>query len=137
MVQFTALPPEEMERRRLLSIGVLKERSKDDWQRKYQKRCDTFFWKNGPCCAGCDHWASDAGDIGECTSAPPVSGAQVLKSLGIEWSSYTPPPGQPFTKREHRCGAFQDTFDWSTLDPDYLREIGANTALPPDSRGGK
>lgn len=121
---FTTLPPEEVERRRLLSVVALEERNKDDWQRKYQKRCDTFFWKHGPCCAGCDHWASDQGDIGECTSAPPVSGEQVVKSLGIEWCSHTPPPGQPFTRRDHRCGAFQDTFDWSTLDREYLNEIG-------------
>lgn len=134
MTQFTSLPPEEIERRRLLSIGALKDRDRDAWQRWYQKRCDTFFWKNGPCCAGCDHWASEAGDTGECTSAPPVSGTQVLKSLGIEWSSHIPPPGQPFTSRDHKCGAFQDTFDWSTLDSDYLQAIGCRTeALPPSA----
>jgi len=124
MGQFTTLPPEEIERRRLLSVGVREVQLKDAWLRKYQKRCDAFFWKNGPCCAGCDYWASEAGDIGECTSAPPVSGTQVLKSLGIDWSSYTPPPGQPFTTREHRCGAFQDTFDWSILGSEYLLSIG-------------
>lgn len=125
MAQFSNLSPEEVERRRLLSIGVRKEQSKAHWQRTYQQRCDTFFWSNGPCCAGCDHWASEAGDIGECAAAPPVSGNQVLKSLGIEWSSHIPPPGQPFTTRDHKCGAFQDTFDWTTLPEDYLEAIGA------------
>lgn len=133
MSMFTALPPDEIERRRVLSISAWEDRKKGEWERKYQKRCDMFFWRNGPCCAGCDHWVSEAGDIGECAFAPPVSGTQVLKSLGIDWSSHTPPPGQPFTKRDHRCGAFQDTFDWSTLDGEYLREIGCDR-LPTDSR---
>jgi len=126
MTQFSTLPPDEIERRRLLSIGVREEQERDAWQRGYQKRCDTFFWQNGPCCAGCDHWASEAGDIGECTAAPPVSGVQVIKSLGIDWSSHTPPPGHPFTRRDHRCGAFRDTFDWSTLDGEYLASINRN-----------
>ncbi len=131
MVQFTNLPPEEVERRRMASVVAWEDAKKTQWQRDYQKRCDAFFWKNGPCCAGCDHWSSDAGDIGECMSAPPVSGEQVIRSLGIDWCSHLPPPGQPFTKRDHKCGAFRDTFDWSTLDAGYLHEIGC--CLPGDS----
>lgn len=122
---FTNLTPDEIERRRLASIKVMKERRREDWGSRYQERCDRFYWKHGRCCAGCDHWSSEAGDIGECMSAPPVSGADVIQSLGIDWSSYTPPPGQPFTRREHVCGAFRDDFDWSTLEPDYLKRIGA------------
>lgn len=132
MVKFSRLSDSEIERRRLASVTAYEEQKKTAWQRNYQKRCDTFFWKHGPCCAGCDHWASEMGDIGECMSAPPVSGEQVLRSCGIDWSSHLPPPGQPFTRREHRCGAFQDTFDWSTLDIDYLRAIGFPD-LPPVS----
>ena len=125
MTKFTDMSPDEVERRRLASVEALHERQRTDWERWYQKRCDEFFWRNGPCCAGCDHWSSEAGDIGECNAAPPVSGQNVIKSLGLDWCSYTPPPGQPFTRREHRCGAFQDSFDWSTLDEPYLKEIGA------------
>lgn len=122
---FTKLPPEEVERRRLLSIEGMKERDEAEWQRRYQEMCDKYYWAHGRCCAGCDHWASDAGWIGVCTSAPPVSGLDVLRSLGIEWSTYTPPPGQPFTEKSHVCGAFKDDFDWSTLELEYLKRIGA------------
>lgn len=123
---FSSLPPDEIERRRLASIEAMKERQRDEFERWYQKRCDEFFWRVGRCCAGCDHWSSEAGDVGECCSAPPVSGEQVLKSLGITWSSYIPSPGQPFTMRDHVCGAFEDTFDWSSLGSEYLCSIGAH-----------
>ncbi|OAN56940.1 hypothetical protein A7Q26_17610 [Sphingobium sp. TCM1] len=103
----------------------MEERNRTAFERWYQKRCDEFFWKNGRCCAGCDHWCSEAGDIGECLSAPPVSGEQVLRSLDISWSSHIPPPGQPYTRRDHVCGAFQDTFDWASLGAEYLASIGA------------
>lgn len=135
-MKFTTLSPDEVERRRLASVEAMKERAKTRFERWYQKRCDEFFWQKGRCCAGCDHWSSEAGDVGECLSAPPVSGAQVLLSLGIDWSSYTPPPGQPFTKREHVCGAFQDTFDWATLDEEYLAAIGARLQSGEGERRG-
>lgn len=125
MAKFTNMPPSEVERRRQLSVEAFRELERADWERQYRKRCDEFFWRNGPCCAGCDHWSSEAGDIGECMAAPPVSGADVLKSLGISWCSYLPPPGQPYTPRDHRCGSFQDSFDWSTLGEPYLKSIGA------------
>ena len=124
-MDFSTLPPNEVERRRIASIAAWKKRQDDEWQRWYQARCDKFYWQNGRCCAGCDHWSSDAGDIGICTSAPPVSGMEVMRSLGISWSTYTPPPGRPFTRRDHVCGAFKDDFDWSSLDPEYLKSICA------------
>lgn len=124
-MQFTSLPASEVERRRLASIEAMKERARSEFERWYQERCDTFYWQNGRCCAGCDHWSSDQGDIGMCMSAPPVSGGDVVRSLGIRWSSYTPPPGQPFKTHDHVCGAFKDDFDWSSLDQDYLHRIGA------------
>lgn len=130
-MSFGNLPPDEVERRRLASIEAMSERRRTDFERWYQKRCDEFFWKNGRCCAGCDHWSSEAGDVGECLSAPPVSGVQVLKSMGITRSSHIPPPGQPFTHRDHVCGAFQDTFDWASLGEEYLASIGAPMPLNP------
>lgn len=124
-MKFSDLPPSEVERRRLISVEALEDRKRSEFERWYQKRCDEFFWRNGPCCAGCDHWSSEAGDVGQCMAAAPVSGVDVVKSLGIDWCSYVPPPGQPYTKRDHKCGAFQDTFDWSTLGEVYLKSIGA------------
>lgn len=115
----------EIERRRQASIVALRERQKTEWEARYQERCDRFYWQRGRCCAGCDHWASDAGDFGQCMSAPPVSGQDVLKSLGIDWASYIPPPDHPYTQREHVCGAFKDDFDWSLLPDEYLQRIGA------------
>lgn len=125
MGDFTSLSNAEIERRREMSVDAWDALQRARWDASYQERCDSFYWKHGRCCAGCDHWASSEGDIGECTSAPPVSGEQVLKSLGISWCTYTPPPGQPFTQHDHVCGAFRDDFDWSTLDEVYLRRIGA------------
>lgn len=123
---FTKLPAEEVERRRRLSCEAWTDRQKDDFQRWYQEECDKFYWKHGRCCAGCDHWSSDKGWSGECGAAPPVSGSQVMRSMGIDWSSYTPAPGRPWTSRDHVCGAFKDDFDWSSLDEEYLARIGAS-----------
>lgn len=122
---FTTLTPEEIERRRKVSIEAWKDIRRTDWERRYQERCDAFYWKHGKCCAGCDHWNSEAGDIGECMDASPMSGEQIIKSLGIRFCSYIPAPGQPYTRRDHVCGQFKDEFDWSTLDPEYLKRIGA------------
>lgn len=124
-MKFSNLPPDEIERRRQLSIQAEKDLRRKEFERWYQEHCDKFYWKHGRCCAGCDFWNSEAGNIGECTSAPPISGEQILKSLGIMCSSFVPPPGQPFTRHDHVCGAFQDCFDWSSLDPEYLKRIGA------------
>lgn len=132
--RFTDLPVSEVERRRKMSIEAMRDRQRTEFERRYQERCDSFYWKHGRCCAGCDHWSSEAGDIGECASAPPISGVEVLRSLGIDWCSYTPPPGQPFTRRDHVCGAFQDNFDWPSLGEEYLRKVGA---LTPHSTGGR
>jgi len=131
---FTKLAADEIERRRLLSLEGMKARQEEAFRVKYQEMCDQFYWKHGRCCAGCDHWASSEGYIGECASAPPVSGEQVLRSMGIEWSTLLPPPGQPFTKHDHVCGAFKDDFDWSTLGAEYLARIGA-PASPPQNGG--
>lgn len=117
--------PEELERRRALSIAALKSLEADEWAERYQETCDSIYWKFGPCCAGCDHWSSYAGLSGQCMASPILSGADVMRSLGVTWCSYTPEPGHPYTEAKHRCGLFSDTFDWSTLEADYLRRIGA------------
>ena len=116
----------EIERRRQISISAMKTIEKREWSEKYQAICDKFYWENGPCCAGCDHWESDAGMIGICTSAPIVSGEQVLKSIGITSCTYTPRPGHPYTEASFKCGSFKDEFEWSTLPAEYLNEIGAS-----------
>ena len=54
-----------------------------------------------------------------------MTGIDVLKSMGIEFSSYVPPPGFPFTEIGFHCGKFEDTFDWSQLPIEYLERIGA------------
>jgi len=54
-----------------------------------------------------------------------VSGEDVLRSMGITFSSYTPPPGFPFSSATFHCGKFRDGFDWSVLDTEYLTRIGA------------
>lgn len=73
----------------------------------------------------CDHWGSSGALTGRCSAAGIMSGADVLQSMGVTFSSYMPEPGFPYTRAEHACGLFRDDFDWSTLDVGYLRRIGA------------
>lgn len=119
------LPPEEIERRRLVSIAAMEAKDRAEWEARYQETCDRLYWSRGKCCAGCDHWISDAGLTGQCAAAGIMSGADVMRSIGVTFSSYTPEPGFPYTRAEHVCGLFRDDFDWSTLDAEYLRRIGA------------
>jgi hypothetical protein len=124
-MDWTTLPPDEMERRRKASLEALEEIERRAWAAHYQEICDTIYWKNGQCCAGCDHWMSDAGLTGRCSATGIVSGENVLRSMGVTFSSYTPAPGFPFTGATDHCGLFRDDFDWATFDTAYLRKIGA------------
>lgn len=117
--------PDEVERRRRESVAALKAMDAEAWEREYQETCDRLYWTRGQCCAGCDHWQSHGGLVGLCSAAGIVSGKDVLRSMGISFSSYMPAPGFPQTKAEHHCGKFRDDFDWSTLEHDYLGRIGA------------
>lgn len=117
--------PEELERRRQLSLTAMQAREEEAWQARYQQICDREYWTFGQCCAGCDHWQSDAGLTGNCAAAGIVSGYEVLRSMDVSFSSYIPKPGFPYTRAEFHCGKFSDAFEWSTLDCDYLERIGA------------
>ena len=97
----------------------------DSWHLQYQLHCDKLYWQKGQCCAGCDHWCSDMGNIGECTANGIVSGEDVMRSQGISWSSVPFAPGFPQTRALDHCGKFKDDFDWTTLGTFYLRKIGA------------
>lgn len=90
-----------------------------------QEILDDFFWKNGPCCAGCDWWSSINSVAGECTRSAPVTDGNRIAMLGIQGLSTAPGAGHVMTMREHRCGEFRDTFDWSSLPVPYLKRIGA------------
>ena len=119
------LPPDEIERRRQMSIAEVKRRNNEEWERRHQERCDRLYWTRGQCCAGCDHYTTNGGRSGWCSGNGIVSGADVIKSMGMTFCSYIPGPGFPSTKELSWCGKFRDSFDWSTLDEPYLRRIGA------------
>lgn len=85
---------------------------------------DSFYMSHGACCAGCDWWRHMSGLVGECTRTAPVSGADRAAMLGMEGSSLPIGSGHILTRREHRCGEFQDAFNWQSLPPAYLRQIG-------------
>lgn len=89
-----------------------------------QEVLDAFYTKNGPCCAGCDWWHWTNTLVGECRKSAPVGGAERYAMLGISWTSLPLEAGHVMTRREHRCGDFADTFDWSSLPAAYLRRIG-------------
>ena len=135
-MEWSKFPPDEVELRRLASVAALKALDKEAWERKYQETCDRLYWTRGQCCAGCDHWQSDGGFTGLCSAAGIMSGEDMLRSMGITFSSYMPAPGFPFSSAEDHCGKFSDYFDWSTLEHDYLNRIGAlrNGIIKPKPR---
>lgn len=123
---WSELPASEIERRRLESVAELERRDREDFNKWYQEMCDIEYWKHGQCCAGCDHWHSDAGNTGQCQAGGILSGHDVMMSItGGGFSSYTPPPGYPYRSADHWCSLFKDDFDWSSLPWDYLKKIGA------------
>nr|WP_255650858.1 hypothetical protein [Cupriavidus sp. DB3] len=89
-----------------------------------QELADAFYVKYGPCCAGCDWWHRIDSLVGECHRSAPVSGIERYAMLGVRWTSRPVEAGHVLTTRDHRCGDFLDTFDWSSLPAAYLRRIG-------------
>lgn len=126
-MRWTGLSDAEMERRRKASVQAMANRAREDFDRWYQERCDTAYWSNGPCCAGCDFWVSRGGWSGECRASGLVPAEEVLASLGIVGWSGPRDPGFPYTAGDFWCGKFRDDFDWSALPDDYLVRIGAKS----------
>lgn len=91
---------------------------------------DRFYMTNGPCCAGCDWWSYANSVTGECRRSAPVGGAERIAMLGITGCSLPLAAGHVMTRREHHCGEFKDTFDWSTLPREYLRRVGYSKPAP-------
>ncbi len=91
-----------------------------------QEFIDKFYWQNGPCCAGCDHWRHINSLVGDCQKSAPVSGAERTNMLGMEGASIHLPAGHIVTRRDHHCGDFKDDFDWASLPLAYLCRVGAN-----------
>ena len=89
-----------------------------------QEAIDAFYWKNGPCCAGCDWWRSFNSVIGECLRSAPVSGEERFAMTGMSRPSIVSGAGHVATVREHHCGDFKDDFDWRTLTLPYLARVG-------------
>ena len=96
---------------------------------------DRFYMKTGPCCAGCDWWASINSVAGECRRSAPVPSAQRITMLGIRLAGSAPDAGHVMTLRDHHCGDFKDEFDWKSLGAFYLRKIGYQPATEP--QGGE
>lgn len=90
-----------------------------------QEHLDRFYWRNGPCCAGCDWWRAISSMVGDCTRSAPVSGQERMAVLGFSQSFPPIAAGHVVTKREHVCGEFKDEFDWSTLPLPYRKSVGA------------
>lgn len=92
-----------------------------------QEAIDTFYWDNGPCCAGCDWWRSFNTRVGECLKSAPVSGQERFAMTGMSRPTMAVGAGHVATMREHHCGDFKDDFDWSALPLAYLFRIGARS----------
>ena len=85
---------------------------------------DSFYVKNGPCCAGCDHWRHVNSMVGECLRSAPVASGDRTGMLGISGSSPAPAAGHTTTRGDHRGAAFDAAFDGPLPPPYYLRSIG-------------
>lgn len=92
-----------------------------------QEAADRFYWSHGaPCCAGCDWWRHHNSMYGDCLQSAPVSEAERWAMTGITGASaLRAGAGHVVTPRNHVCGQFADTFNWSSLPPAYRRRIGA------------
>ena len=91
-----------------------------------QECSDRFYFKHGPCCAGCDYWQSGDSYTGDCSASAPVGGKERASMIGIRSSSLELPSGHIITKRDHHCGQFKDEFDWQSLSLAYRRRIGCS-----------
>lgn len=90
-----------------------------------QESLDRFYFRTGPCCAGCDWWRAISPVVGDCTRSAPVSGDHRWQMVGIRSCSLPTASGHVVTTRDHVCGEFRDDFDWSTLPLVYRARIGA------------
>lgn len=78
-----------------------------------QEAVDAFYQQHGPCCAGCDWWRYYNSTVGECIKSAPVSGAERTAMLGIQSLSMQIGAGHALTTRDHFCGDFVDSHDWT------------------------
>ena len=115
----------------LLGAAVVGLNMKSKTESETQELLDSFYFKNGPCCAGCDFWRHLNSLVGECIKSPPVSGDDRMAGLGITGCSRLIGAGHVVTRRDHWCRTFEDKFDWSSLPLAYLRRIGAPITPPP------
>jgi hypothetical protein len=91
----------------------------------WQEHLDRFYFRRGPCCAGCDWWRSLSSLVGECTNSKIIGGAERWDMIGIESCSLRLKAGHAITQRDHVCGNFKDEFDWASLPLPYRKRVGA------------
>lgn len=99
----------------------------------WQESVDRFYFRHGPCCAGCDWWRSISPLVGDCTKSKLVSGQERWDAIGIDKASLRLPAGHVITKRDHVCGNFKDEFDWTSLPLPYRQRVG-DPSLKPTKR---
>ena len=68
--------------------------------------------------------------VGECRRNAPVSGKERTAMLGFTLCTLSIPAGHVMTERDHHCGDFKDSFDWSSLPMLYLKRIGHKEPTP-------
>lgn len=89
-----------------------------------QMMIDKFYFKNGDCCAGCDHWRHDGSIVGECTLSKILPASERASLLHFKGVSMNMGAGHALTRRDYVCGNFKDDFDWGSLPILYLKRIG-------------
>ena len=81
-----------------------------------QNLVDKFYqvtMEGRPCCAGCDSWEWINSVVGDCKKSAPVSAEQRMSMLSMHGLSIRADAGHILTKRDHSCGEFSDSYDWS------------------------
>ena len=91
----------------------------------FQECLDRFYWKHGPCCAGCDHWRPFNALTGECGELALTNVSICRRSATVMRGVTRVTISSAATSREHVCGAFADHFPWEAMPLSYLERIGA------------
>lgn len=91
----------------------------------FQEYLDRFYWKYGPCCAGCDHWRAFNAFVGECSELALSNVSLCNRSSMVMRGATRSAISSAATSRAHVCGAFADHFPWEAIPLSYLERIEA------------
>lgn len=90
-----------------------------------QECLDRLYWKQGPCCAGCDHWRHLNALVGECCKEGLPNLALGRRRMSLIRGLSNAIIRNAITARHDHCVSFVDGFPWEAMPLSYLERIGA------------